>query len=173
MSLEQTDLEHLIPNSSDNSPSTDLFVAYQDGRGPATIGPIVLTTPKHYTASELPNVNPNATCWEILTLRLGRFARQYVEKHGGGSVTDAMLQTEARRILYEDPDDTWNQTAADNPEWLNLFKKAHGIETKLPVLGTYMRRALYQSVPVAFERMLILPRDHFTTRSVRGSWHPS
>ena len=27
-----------------------------------------------------------------------------------------------------DSDDTWNQTAADNPEWLDLFKKAHGLD---------------------------------------------
>lgn len=138
LSLDQSDLEYLLPNPNDNSPTNDLFVAYQDGRDPATIGPIVLTTPKHYTASETPNANPNATCWEILTLRLGRFARQYIEKHGAGSITDILLQAEARKILYGDPDDTWNQTAADNPEWLNLFKKAHGIETKTPVTGMYL-----------------------------------
>jgi hypothetical protein len=40
--------------------------------------------------------------------------------------TDETIQQEARRILYES-DDTWNQTAADNPEWLDLFKKAHGL----------------------------------------------
>jgi hypothetical protein len=79
-------------------------------------------------------VNPNATCWEILTLRLGRYARQHIEKHGANSVTDKMLQDQARVILYEDADG-WEQTAADNPEWLNLFKKAHGIDTTAPVTG--------------------------------------
>jgi hypothetical protein len=48
-----------------------------------------------------------------------------------------MLQTESRKILYGD-DDPWNQTSADNPEWLNLFKKAHGIDSQAPVTGTYM-----------------------------------
>jgi len=37
-----------------------------------------------------------------------------------------MLQRKARLILYE-TDDDWNQTAADNTEWLELFKKAHGL----------------------------------------------
>ena len=37
-----------------------------------------------------------------------------------------MLQSQARRILYE-TDDVWEQTAADNPEWLDLFKKAHSL----------------------------------------------
>jgi hypothetical protein len=38
-----------------------------------------------------------------------------------------MLQREARLILYDEADG-WEQTAADNSEWLNLFKKAHGID---------------------------------------------
>lgn len=75
----------------------------------------------------MPN-RPNqtvATCWEILTIRLGRFAQEQLVK--GTPVSDDMLQREARLILY-DNDDSWNQTAADNPEWLTLFKKAHGLD---------------------------------------------
>ncbi|KIW04158.1 uncharacterized protein PV09_04965 [Verruconis gallopava] len=64
------------------------------------------------------------TCWEILTVRLGQYAREQMAM--GIIPTDEMLQSKARRILYED-DDTWNQTAADNSEWLELFKKAHGM----------------------------------------------
>jgi hypothetical protein len=67
-----------------------------------------------------------ATCWEILTLRLGQFARAHIEQHGTATLTDDLLQSQARYILY-DSDDPWNQTAADNPEWLALFKQAHGI----------------------------------------------
>ncbi|KAH7396637.1 hypothetical protein DE146DRAFT_657288 [Phaeosphaeria sp. MPI-PUGE-AT-0046c] len=132
--LENRDLEYLIPSrlSSGSSPTNDLFVAYQDDRDVNRIGPIVLTTPNYYSASESAQVNPNATCWEILTLRLGRFAREYIEKHGNaGTLTDEMLQREARMILYSDADG-WEQTAADNPEWLNLFKKAHSIDASLP-----------------------------------------
>ncbi|KAK3071260.1 hypothetical protein LTR53_008942 [Teratosphaeriaceae sp. CCFEE 6253] len=66
-----------------------------------------------------------ATCWEILTVRLGKYANEMARS--GTVLTDEMLQTRARRILYES-DDTWNQTAADNPEWLDLFKKAHGLD---------------------------------------------
>jgi hypothetical protein len=90
-----------------------------------------LTTPKDYSSSQPPPNNPNATCWEILTLRLGRFAREYIEKHGVGSLSDEILQAESRRIIYDD-DDPWNQTSADNPEWLTLFKKAHGIDSQAP-----------------------------------------
>lgn len=118
-----------------NNPTADLSIAHPDGVNSSEIGPIILTTPEDYLNSGQQDHNPNATCWEILTLRLGRFAREYIEKHGAGSLTDEMLQVESRRILYSD-DDPWNQTAADNPEWLNLFKKAHGIDSKAPVKGT-------------------------------------
>jgi hypothetical protein len=64
------------------------------------------------------------TCWEVLTVRLGQYARDQMAV--GIVPSDADLQVQARRILYED-DDMWNQTAADNPEWLELFKKAHGM----------------------------------------------
>lgn len=65
-----------------------------------------------------------ATCWEILTVRLGKYAREMSEK--GIVMTDEMLQNHARLVLY-DSEDAWNQTAADHPEWLDLFKKAHGL----------------------------------------------
>jgi len=68
--------------------------------------------------------NTKATCWEILTVRLGKYANEMAAK--GTVISDEMLQAHARMILYGS-DDTWNQTAADNPEWLDLFKKAHGL----------------------------------------------
>jgi len=69
--------------------------------------------------------NTRATCWEILTVRLGQYAKQQADK--GITLTDEMLQCHARSIIYS-TDDAWNQTAADNPEWLDLFKKAHGLD---------------------------------------------
>ncbi|KAI4715342.1 hypothetical protein E4T48_08469 [Aureobasidium sp. EXF-10727] len=65
------------------------------------------------------------TCWEILTVRLGKFAKEQTDK--GIILTDEMLQTQARRIMY-DSDDAWDNTAADNPEWLDLFKRAHALD---------------------------------------------
>ncbi|KAF1944808.1 hypothetical protein EJ02DRAFT_479592 [Clathrospora elynae] len=150
LTLESKDLEYLIPSLNPVSPTTDLFVAYQDGRDPSTIGPIILTTPKHYSASESPGVRPNSTCWEILTLQLGRFAREYIEKHGVSSLTDEMLQAESRRIQYGDPEDQWNQTSADNVEWLNLFKKAHGINSKAPVTGIKAHHEVYEDLGIHY-----------------------
>ncbi|KAF2227587.1 hypothetical protein BDZ85DRAFT_209582, partial [Elsinoe ampelina] len=66
-----------------------------------------------------------ATCWEILTIELGQFVKAQAD--AGQVVTDDMIQNQARKIVYES-EDPWNQTAADNPEWLDLFKKAHGLD---------------------------------------------
>ena len=70
-------------------------------------------------------VDRRSTCWEILTIRLGRFANEQIRQ--GNLVTDELLQSHAREIVYGS-DDAWNQTAADHPEWLELFKKAHGLD---------------------------------------------
>lgn len=74
----------------------------------------------------------NGTCWEVLTVRLGQYANEMANQ--GVVITDEMLQRQARLILY-DSDDTWNQTAADNFEWLDLFKKAHGLNYIPTVIG--------------------------------------
>lgn len=155
--LGTQDIEYLIPNT------TNLSDAYQDDG--QKVGPIVLqnTTANDYSSSESANNHPQATCWEILTLRLGRYARQHIERHGAGSVTDEMLQKEARIILYGEPDDPWHQTAADNPEWLNLFKKAHGIDHSIQLPGRW---------PCICTQLshTDLCRRHLATRPLRRPW---
>jgi hypothetical protein len=128
MDLEQADLEYLIPVEGCPAPTLTndgMFVQYGGSMSGSSLSPI--NDRKNASVSTSPQPHPNATCWEILTLRLGRFARQHIEQHGANTITDKMLQEQAREILYES-DDPWEQTAADNPEWLNLFKKAHGID---------------------------------------------
>lgn len=39
----------------------------------------------------------------------------------GNIPTDEMFQQESWRLLY-DSEDSWNQTIADNPEWLTAFR---------------------------------------------------
>lgn len=84
-----------------------------------------------------------STCWEILTVRLGKYANEMVSK--GVVMTDEMLQRQARILLF-DSDDPWNQTAADNPEWLDLFRKVslgrsgqRHWETRLTLQGSWSR----------------------------------
>ena len=69
--------------------------------------------------------NPDVvTCWENLRTEL----KLYVESLGAKGVlpSDTMLQAEARMIIYAS-DDTWNQTAADNVQWLETFKAQVGL----------------------------------------------
>ncbi|KAF1952463.1 hypothetical protein CC80DRAFT_495268 [Byssothecium circinans] len=133
--LRKDDMEYLIPNDGSRSPAFVIegcklgLTAPHASSSTSTTSTATTcrTTPQSRNDSCPDPQNPRATCWEILTLRLGRFARQCIEVNGPNAITDAMLQSEARRIIY-DEDDPWHQTAADNPEWLNLFKQAHGIK---------------------------------------------
>lgn len=89
----------------------------------------VPVTPRTYSTNQCVTGtrDPSAraiTCWEILTVRLGQYVKDQVQI--GIIPTDDMIQKQARWLLYED-DDSWNQTAADNQEWLQLFKKAHNL----------------------------------------------
>lgn len=78
------------------------------------------------TLPEIPNDSISrselSSFTEVLTLHLGHYARQQM---GIGIIpTDEMFQQEARRVLY-DSEDSWNQTIADNPEWLSAFRNLH------------------------------------------------
>jgi hypothetical protein len=61
---------------------------------------------------------------DILTRHLARFARQQMLL--GVIPTDEMFQRESRRILYQDADDEWNQTVADDPQWIRQFRERVG-----------------------------------------------
>ena len=105
----------------------------------------------HHSSPSRSSPGP-VTCWEILTVRLGAFARDQMAI--GIVPTDEQLQVEARRIIYSD-EDAWNQTAADNPEWLELFKKAHG----MPSVATDLRVDLDEDLGVSFEGLMFEGQD--------------
>lgn len=58
--------------------------------------------------------------------RLERSLKDYMDSQRANGIepTDEDLQAQARIIIYEF-DDGWNQTAADNPEWLKAFRQRH------------------------------------------------
>lgn len=66
---------------------------------------------------ELPQ--PMSSFAQVLTHHLGRYAQQQMKL--GIIPTDEMFQQESRRICFND-EDPWNQTIADNAEWLGAFK---------------------------------------------------
>lgn len=155
LDIQQTDLEFLLPGDTINHmpgvymPSSGNLsgVGMDNSSSVSPRGPNNTPQTAATSSSVSPNLSNVATCWEILTLRLGRFARQHIEQNGPRSVTDSMLQREARLILYEE-DDPWHQTAADNPEWLNLFKKAHGIDDSLPLPGVASQHEIFEDLGV-------------------------
>jgi hypothetical protein len=63
---------------------------------------------------------------DVLSRHLARFARQQIML--GLVPTDEMFQRESRRILYQDADDAWNQTVADDPEWIQEFRERTGFD---------------------------------------------
>ncbi|KAL4801820.1 hypothetical protein BDV18DRAFT_70114 [Aspergillus unguis] len=113
--------------------------AVENAMPPYLIG-LEATTPDPYSASRMsdthmivrdtttrvaqpPGYIPSPfDCFSIL---LGDFVRK--AQSAGNAITDSMIQATARLILFCD-EDPWNQTPADNPEWLNLFKKAMGLD---------------------------------------------
>jgi hypothetical protein len=73
-----------------------------------------------------------ATPFEQLTEHLVRFVRE--RQVAGAIITDESIQQEARCLIYGD-DDPWNQTAADNPEWLRLFKEGLSLNLSTSTVG--------------------------------------
>ncbi|KAL4993294.1 hypothetical protein BDV10DRAFT_199827 [Aspergillus recurvatus] len=114
--------------------------AVENAMPPYLIG-IEAVTPDPFSASRLPNQSyPSEslpTPWPQLqsgakrspfnhfTVDLTNFVReaQFLNQ----PITDTVLQTAGRRILFDD-EDSWNQTPADNPEWLQMFKRAVCLE---------------------------------------------
>lgn len=80
----------------------------------------ILTTESHLQEEE----NSQPTPFEVLTEHLIRFV--HGKQAAGDLITDESIQQEARFFVYGD-DDSWNQTAADNMDWLQLFKDGMGL----------------------------------------------
>ncbi|RSL90970.1 hypothetical protein CEP51_000493 [Fusarium floridanum] len=75
----------------------------------------------------------DSNCYRRLAQELTRFVMATMSPNNPNQhvPSDAEIQYQARWILFES-DDAWNQTAADNDEWLQRFKRDVGI---LPGLG--------------------------------------
>jgi len=75
-----------------------------------------------------PHFLNDANCYRRLFRDLRRFVATTTSEHNPNRhvPTDEELQHQARWIVYDD-DDPWNQTAADNVEWLQRFKRDTGL----------------------------------------------
>ncbi|KAI5868379.1 hypothetical protein GGS23DRAFT_26578 [Durotheca rogersii] len=70
----------------------------------------------------------DANCYNRLARGLTRYVKSTMSPNNPSRhvPTDEELQYQARWLVYDD-DDPWNQTAADNFEWLQRFKRDAGI----------------------------------------------
>ncbi|KAI9159192.1 hypothetical protein HJFPF1_07200 [Paramyrothecium foliicola] len=64
--------------------------------------------------------------WFDVELKRWATATMSAENPAGHIPSDGEIQHQARLLLYDDGD-PWNTTAADNPEWLDRFKRDIGI----------------------------------------------
>ena len=69
-------------------------------------------------------IERDSNCWRRLEQGVSAFIVQ--QKELGVIPSDKQMQDKARLIVYDD-DDPWNQTAADNQQWLETLKLQHGI----------------------------------------------
>lgn len=98
-----------------------------------------LDPPLYKTVQNQPSTNSNPTqplkyflndanCYGRLVRELSRFVTTCTSPNNPNQhiPSDAEIQNQARWVIYDD-DDPWNQTAADNAEWLIRFKRDVGL----------------------------------------------
>ena len=140
----------------------DPFVARQNDT-PASADESNLTFGTSAPVSDEYQIDCDSNCWRRLEQGLSAYIVQ--QKHLGIIPTDRQLQDKGRMIIYND-EDPWNQTAADNPQWLECLRQQHGIALQpvaeppkleeVPMLPPYAvrgglkeRAKLYRSTRVA------------------------
>lgn len=108
------------------------------GSGKSTHTPVI-DAPLHTLIQNQPSTNTNPTqplkyflndanCYGRLVRELTRFVTTCMSPNNPNQhlPSDEEIQNQARWVIYDD-DDPWNQTAADNAEWLIRFKRDVGL----------------------------------------------
>lgn len=99
--------------------------------------PLYPKTTQKIQSTDLTSLEPDSfqtysfcdtNCYRRLTHELSRFVASCISVSNTAQhhPTDEEIQRQARWIIFDD-DDPWNQTAADNPEWLSAFKRDIGL----------------------------------------------
>lgn len=109
----------MVPFSATNSDVRDHFfqISSNAGMRRAPAETPLQSLPESFTSqSEISSFT------QIMTMHLSRYAQDQMKQ--GIIPTDDMFQRVARRLLY-DCEDSWNQTVADNGQWLSAFRQLH------------------------------------------------
>ncbi|CAH0021950.1 unnamed protein product [Clonostachys rhizophaga] len=135
--FKERHLHDLSPAGTETSPGLSLTKTHPST---TTDTPITLHSPDAVRAApKALDVNGNllkltpfflndANCYRRLSKELGRWVAATMSPNNPNQhvPSDEELRHQARYIIYES-DDPWNQTAADNVEWLQRFKRDSGI----------------------------------------------
>ncbi|KAI9925748.1 hypothetical protein MW887_005554 [Aspergillus wentii] len=117
--------QSMIPFSATNADVRDHFAQISSRAAWVEGEPTETEKKKEKTLTPIqsnPTMSQLSSFTEILTLHLSHYAREKIQH--GVIPTDEMFQQESRRLLYDCEDD-WNQTIADNEEWLAAFRRLH------------------------------------------------
>lgn len=115
----------------------------------------------------------DANCYERLEVELSSFVTGMIVR--GEIPTDEMIQGQARKVIYGNAEDPWNQTCADNPIWLAVFKQNLGLRD-LPGTENVQLKDLGMRPPYAAPGGLRQPPSHAlgtATRTVLTSTYSS
>ncbi|KAL7949773.1 hypothetical protein V8C42DRAFT_311909 [Trichoderma barbatum] len=122
---------------------SDEALGYSSPMNTSDYPPTLTETPQSASSQNQPlrYFLSDANCYGRLEKELTRFVTSCLSPNNPlrHVPTDEEIQYQARWIIYDD-DDPWNQTAADNAEWLARFKRDTGLisndeENGLPLNG--------------------------------------
>lgn len=117
----------LVPFSATNKDSLDhtkQTLEFLQNEQALLLPPITDGAPNNKPEASDAEADQGRLWADVLSAHLARFARQQMMM--GVVPTDEMFQRESRRVLYRDADDAWNQTVADDPDWLGDFRDKTG-----------------------------------------------
>lgn len=116
---------YLIANESNNFEPFSASNKYQNN--------LVANTDPELPGRQQPR---QPTRFEDLTAQLAEYVRDAIAD--GLTVTDETVRRKARLFMFGD-DDAWNQTPADNKEWLRLFKLGLNLNPSKEVVSSASR----------------------------------
>jgi hypothetical protein len=119
----------LIPFSATNPASKDHLIQISSHTNasfilPPTVPDLSEVSTFHDVSTPIQQEIDAVTFAQVLTQHLSNFARQQILM--GVMPTDEMFQRESRRVMFDDEEDSWNQTLADNQQWLDAFRQKNG-----------------------------------------------
>jgi hypothetical protein len=91
-------------------------IANEDAGYPERLEPELSLAHDDQTMPQLPGF------LDVFTRHLSQYGRKQMEL--GVIPTDEMFQKEARKVLFH-TEDAWDQTIADNADWLSAFRRLH------------------------------------------------